>query len=911
MSQHELELRGCGGRQPTTAAGPTGACTAGRAGYALRRLFCAALAAVALGSLALPAAAQQPGQQPGGRRARQQQQTTPTPPPAMPADFGKCPPLMEAGQPLFSVPEIAAQNNRLRGTVMLADEQRWMSNRIPDAKGNTFPTDKSGHQCFHPYVRYFRGLNTVQYQRGANGAVGAVPYDPRPADAGFPLPQPGPTLRARVGDIVQLTFFNQINPNDFPLSSETKYGGGCDEGPVGPGGKRYPNNIGDKYPDCFHGSSTGNIHFHGTHTNPNSTGDNVFIEVRPALRDREGKVADRDTIMAKTNNWFEEFYRRCEQELGTDPLRLWPKSWADLPKGWTDDQLDQLRRYDRQLARDYPNNVARSLAKIDEAQLRQSAWPQYYIGAFPYCYRLPAYPTAPPPQPGPPPAGTAGAGTAETGHEGMGMGGAQVAVESPAPLMMGQAPGTHWYHAHKHGSTYINVSNGMTGAFIIEGQYDDDLNTFYGPNWTRTQPLLVVNQLGGSPNLMTTAGNNQDKGPDFSVNGQLKPVLTMRPGEVQMWRIVNTSPRAAMYIADAPAGFEWRQLAQDGVQFEDANYKNRPFRNATVASGNRVDLLVRAPAAPCPKAGGCLYPVMVKNIVDPADLGQAQPLTLFSVNVVDDPKNPIVPGSNATKFIPAAPSFPSFLNSIPDADVKGTKVMTFASTSPGKGGMQTIDNKKFDGEVGQVVLLDTTEEWKIQNATYGPPISHPFHIHINPFQVTEVFNPNEALLNPDSGRPYPQTKEFYDPQTNQPAVKYAFHRDKLLPGQCFLDPDQPAAWVPLTWTAQGCVPAAGKTDMHNIWWDVFPIPSGYAPVFLVRDSSGKPVKDPKTGSQVTNPVLNQDHQAVQVPGHFKMRSRFVDYAGYYVLHCHILAHEDRGMMTIVEVAPLRTPYSHH
>jgi FtsP/CotA-like multicopper oxidase with cupredoxin domain len=47
-----------------------------------------------------------------------------------------------------------------------------------------------------------------------------------------------------------------------------------------------------------------------------------------------------------------------------------------------------------------------------------------------------------------------------------------------------------------------------------------------------------------------------------------------------------------------------------------------------------------------------------------------------------------------------------------------------------------------------------------------------------------------------------------------------------------------------------------------------------------------------------------------VPGYFKMRSRFVDYAGQYVLHCHILAHEDRGMMTIVQVVPFATPYSH-
>jgi len=85
-----------------------------------------------------------------------------------------------------------------------------------------------------------------------------------------------------------------------------------------------------------------------------------------------------------------------------------------------------------------------------------------------------------------------------------------------------------------------------------------------------------------------------------------------------------------------------------------------------------------------------------------------------------------------------------------------------------------------------------------------------------------------------------------------------------------------------------------KKDL--IWWDVFPIPSGYAPT---TDAANKVA------------LKNKKGEPVRVPGYFKMRSRFVDYTGFYVLHCHILAHEDRGMMTIVEVAPSRTPYSHH
>ena len=80
--------------------------------------------------------------------------------------------------------------------------------------------------------------------------------------------------------------------------------------------------------------------------------------------------------------------------------------------------------------------------------------------------------------------------------------------------------------------------------------------------------------------------------------------------------------------------------------------------------------------------------------------------------------------------------------------------------------------------------------------------------------------------------------------------------------------------------------ASGVKDQFE--WDVFPIPSARA-VFI------------GTGPNA---------QVTVVPGYFKMRSRFVDYTGQYVIHCHILAHEDRGMMTIVQVVPFTSAYSH-
>ena len=778
------------------------------------------------------------------------QTPSPSPSPANP-----CPTALLPGHTLIPVPVIAAsdQDHKLRGTIILSDEQEWMPSRVPASA----PTDSSRSQCQPQYVRMFR-------EYGAQPTMASAPYGPY-SRGQYALPRPGPTLRARVGDLVQLTFINQINTLHFGDSidrGETGRDGGCDSSNAG-----YPG--ADKFPDCFHGSSTGNIHFHGTHTSPNTTADNVFLEVRPSLRDGDKPVITPQSV-AKS---FDSFFTKCEVELSKSVLREWPTSWNDLPSDYTDDQKKFLKEYDTQMEKNYGPGV-RKLWPVNEAQIKKGAWPQYYIGAFPFCYRLPEYKEANWPPSNSMDMHRGGAGTAEM----------QMDPTADQMLMMGQSPGTHWYHAHKHGSTALNVANGMTGVFIIEGQYDDDLNKWYGKDWTRNAQVLVINQLGVTPNL-ERGGAGQDKGPDFSINGQLKPVIDMRPGEVQMWRIVNTSGRAGA-LFHKPTGFHWKQIAQDGVQFKDTNYQNNSDKPFLLAAGNRADLLVKAPTTPCATPADCS--VIVQNEVDPLDLATASPLTLLTINVTG---TPVDPTSNNAKFIPNAPQFPAFLSDIEDKEVKGTKILTFRSNASAPMVQHMIDGKLFDGDVGAVVLLNQAEEWKVVNETFGGRIvSHPFHIHINPFQIVEVFSPNDPLIDPKTGKPpvNPKTgKPYIDPQTNKVATKYAFHRNNLAPGQCYLDPDDASSWKP-------CGPPKMKKDL--IWWDVFPIPSGYAPT---TDAANKVA------------LKNKKGEPVRVPGYFKMRSRFVDYTGFYVLHCHILAHEDRGMMTIVEVAPSRTPYSHH
>ncbi|OYY07216.1 MAG: hypothetical protein B7Y70_15330, partial [Rhizobiales bacterium 35-68-8] len=794
-----------------------------------------------------------------------QAQTKPPAPP--PSQYIQC---INPGQPLLRIPEIVSANGKLRGVITLRTEANRMN------------LGATGNQCVAQPVRAFRAAHGT-----LPGYAGSIPVGFKDATVPQPPsqyadPMPGPTLRARVGDLVQLTLLNQVDTGPFGDSIDrAEHGMGCDESSA-----PYPSI--DKFPDCFHGSSTGNIHYHGTHTNPTTTGDNVFIEIRPSPR-KNGEPVVTEKSVRKS---MDQFFATCEKALAKDPLVQWPFSWADLPKSYVSEQTKLLKAYDRDRAN------MQKLWPVDQAQLDIGAWPQYYIGAYPSCFRLPAYqestwpPTAPmiPAAPGIMAMAAAKFGKTiklPAGHDHqMTKGGDMPPVPAPRPLVMGQSPGTHWYHAHKHGSTTINVNNGMTGLFVIEGKYDDDLNAYYGAGWTRKQPLMQINELGVSPNLFTGK-----RGPlPFQVNGRPQPTVSMKSGEVQMWRLSNGAARSGAYFVGPPTGFAWKQIAQDGVQLTPANYWNNENQPFLMSAGNRVDLLVKAPV----NTGATTqsFDVQVRQSVN--DLENATNPLMTLLTVVVEP-GPAVTG-NAATFVPQdqAPTQPPFLTDVIDSEIAGTQTIVFESVAPNPAPpagvkapftQQTINGQKFDGNIGEVILLNRAQEWKIVNRTTNAsqpgPINHPFHIHINPFQVVEIFDPQAPYLDPTTHKPV----IIPPPSPNPKNVKADYVRlyvtsaaAKTYDGQCVLDPLDESTWKPCAGD-----PQPGKTG--RIWWDVFGMPSGLS--------------------------VTVDNKPIVIPGYFKMRSRFVDYTGQWVIHCHILAHEDRGMMNVVEVVPFLTPYSHH
>jgi FtsP/CotA-like multicopper oxidase with cupredoxin domain len=332
--------------------------------------------------------------------------------------------------------------------------------------------------------------------------------------------------------------------------------------------------------------------------------------------------------------------------------------------------------------------------------------------------------------------------------------------------------GTYWYHPHHHGSADIQMSSGMVGAVIIEGDFAEIPEIA-----TARERLMVLTQVVYDANGMVE--NFETLFPEtatrfLAINGQRRPMIEMRPGEVQRWRILN-----AAYQDDMLLDLEKHDLqaiAYDGIQLGAM----QPLKQVLIAPGQRADILVKAGA-----------PGTYAFNAAPYDQGHPSPVgPLARVVVSGAPMDMKLP-----RTLPPAP-----LATIKDSEITNRRKVVLSATAPeadAAGHWQEfqffVDGKKFDpSRIDQRVKLGAVEEWTIVNTHEHD--DHVFHIHTNPFQV---------------------------------------------------------------------ISANGKALAVPEW----------------RDS-----------------VIVERKGGVVV-----FRSRFIDFTGVYMLHCHMMNHEEMGMMQTVEV----------
>ena len=444
--------------------------------------------------------------------------------------------------------------------------------------------------------------------------------------------------------------------------------------------------------------------------------------------------------------------------------------------------------------------------------------------------------------------------------------------------------GTFWYHPHLHGSTALQVSSGMSGALIVRGdrmptptQTGDLDRLLKQPDGSDiAERVLVLQQIqyactdaGGKisydckPGQVGGIESYEQFGPGTwpksgrftSINGQvlgrLAPAVV---GTVERWRMIHAGVRdtinfeirrktgAASFRALAAAATDnwidqncskdtipYHVVAQDGLTMAKAQERQQ----AILQPGYRVDALVVLPqagdyciidaAAPAEASvdqttpsrrllavltavGGAPVTTDIHNYLQEWLVAAAERTmaTDMAGKVVDNLKDDIL----LTNFIPH--------ENIEPGAVTGTQELVFNIdvTKPGATFFE-IDGKPYDpNRIDRTLAVGGVDEWTLASDF----VSHPFHIHVNPFQIVKILDAS----------------------------------GKDVSGLAATDGDDPQ-----------------YPGLQNVWKDTLWI------------------KNPGTHPSTRYTIV--------------VRTRYQRYIGEFVLHCHILDHEDQGMMQNVRI----------
>ena len=372
--------------------------------------------------------------------------------------------------------------------------------------------------------------------------------------------------------------------------------------------------------------------------------------------------------------------------------------------------------------------------------------------------------------------------------------------------------GVNWYHPHVHEVSKQQVEGGLAGMIMV----GDPLEPWPQYKDTLTQVNMTISEVNITPEgqykIMTGTDSSDYYGDGYTegwqkrVNGQVNPIMHVRPGETQVWNMGQFGARGAsnFVIADDNLENPWTAtiLSRDGasafvhpytVQLAADELRMNDISALTVLSpGNRISMAVTAPTTP-----GTYY------LMDGWG-GEEARLNLSGQGYYYVLATIVVDGETVTTDAPVFASQPA--DPLWEATPDVTRTFSLEQLPQvEEGGVINIDNfyvngKKFGEGVMPQLEIGTIEEWTILNAG---PLNHPFHIHQGVFIVTKI---NGFPIEPDKTFP------------NANAANYVSPLDVIM------------------------VPAFGSVTV---------------------------------------------------------RCRVLDFPGKYVFHCHILEHEDEGMMSPV------------
>ncbi len=261
------------------------------------------------------------------------------------------------------------------------------------------------------------------------------------------------------------------------------------------------------------------------------------------------------------------------------------------------------------------------------------------------------------------------------------------------------------YHPHIHGTVAEQYWGGMAGALIVE----DDINVLAGYE-THLLILKDVTLSGSAPEPYTSLMDymHGKEGSTVMVNGQVNPVLPIKPGQVQRWRVLNAS-NARFYKLSLENHTLYVVGTEGGLL--DKPY---PMSSIILSPGERVEILVKANqttksyrllSLPYNRGGGSM----------------GQQVTLMTLSYK---------GSRTSDGIP--PVINPAATRLNVTPAKTERLVL--SMGQGKGYINGI-SFTMENYFAVHSQLGTHEVWEVVNQS---GMDHPFHQHVNSCQVLSI-----------------------------------------------------------------------------------------------------------------------------------------------------------------------------
>jgi len=320
-----------------------------------------------------------------------------------------------------------------------------------------------------------------------------------------------------------------------------------------------------------------------------------------------------------------------------------------------------------------------------------------------------------------------------------------------------EPPGLYWYHPHPHGFTALQVNGGAAGAIIVNGieKIKPQVAGLVERVFVIRQQFL--NPLSWIPGPYQLTLNYQPA--IYPLNPS--PIIQMKPGEKQFWRVANSSTQAfvSLQVLFGSTAQTLEVISLDGVPVTG----DPMVTSIDVPPAGRAEFIVTGPPT-----GTTATFVSAGFNTGPVGNGNA-PQILADITPTGTPVQ------QASTVIPAAPPAPKVTQRFSGlAAIKATttRKLYFSEaalgTNPPVNFFITVDGQRpklfTKNEPPAIVTkVGAVEDWTIENHTSE---EHAFHMHQIHFLVMAING--IAVQNPTMQDTF--NVPFWDGKSKYPSI---------------------------------------------------------------------------------------------------------------------------------------------